>query len=199
MKTEKIAFTSKINFVPSSSFDKFRRGKYIDIKNLEKNILVADEFFSEDIFAGIAGGIIDTKNKLSVGFNLDILDRAQIKDVLDTLFKVIPNPDKALIIGGNSSLSSLESFNIFADKIIKKVQNVSIFKEHIFPSSKSNIHYDLYNDEWTINSIYQPLKQTKHYDIESRDDIKRVFRHAKVPNDDTLFIEGQRIDSSHFI
>ena len=203
MRTDKVSFKSRINFVTYKDFDKFRRGRCVDFRDAKKQIIKADEFFLSGIESEISGGLIDTKNKMALGFSFDgrITDKTQVKNFLRKLFRLIPNADRGLIIGAKDwgVSTSAENFDMVSEKIGKKVPSVSIFREHIFPKSESNVHYDLYNDEWTISTKYKPLKQEEYIDVTSDDEIKRAFRHAKVAEGDTLFTDGFRTDSSHFI
>ncbi|MBR6127974.1 hypothetical protein IKQ21_09850 [bacterium] len=203
MRTEKVSFKSRINFVTYKDFNKFRRGKCVDFRDAKTQIIKAEEFFLSNVESDISGGLIDTKNRTAIGFSFDggITDNAQVRKFLKKLFRLIPNADRGLIIGAKDwkVSSSSENFDMISGKIRKKIPNVSMFREHIFHESESNVHYDLYNDEWTISTKYKPLKQENFIDVTSGDEIKMAFRHAKVAEGDTLFIDGFRADSSHFI
>lgn len=205
MKTEQVSFTSRINFVTAAQFEnKFLRGKYIGFKNLARPLLKADEFYTTEIRTCTAGGLVNTKTGESVGFHYydDMEHNTNIHIFQDKMFNSIKDPDRAFIIGGKDlkfSPYSLANFNEIKDAITKRVPFVSYFKEHIFPLSESSIHYDLYDDEWTINSIYKPLNKTVDFDVMSRAMMKIAFREAKIANGDTLLVNGFKTDSTHFI
>ena len=87
MRTDKISFKSRINFVNYKDFNKFRRGKCVDFRDAKTRIIKADEFFFSGIESDISGGLIDTKNKTAIGFSFDgrITDKAQVKNFLRKL------------------------------------------------------------------------------------------------------------------
>ena len=204
MKTDKISFTSKINFVNTKTFNNFRHGSYIDyrkefkLNDLEQSLRIgivnADEFYTDEIRTCTAGGIIDTKNGKCAGFHIyDNLENEQnLKSIFKFIFNLVPNPDKALILGSKKLTFSNHSIPIFKtifDELSTKIKNITSFEEHTFPFSESNIHYSLKDDIWTINSMYKERTSIIEKDILTEEDLKKCFKNIKLDNKDTIFFK----------
>ena len=69
---------------------------------------------------------------------------------------------------------------------LKRIPNVTLFSENLFPFSESNFHYSVKNDTWTIQSMFRPLFDTKVVDIQSKEDIYKCFKNVKVANGDVI-------------
>ena len=213
--TNNVSFTSRINFVDSKTFDRFMKGAYVDFRTdhglippnkinerivskltgkpiyKRSDVLEADEFYTDTVRTCTAGGIVDTKTGKAVGFHIYDSDANADKtdEILDNIFAYIPNPDRALVLGSKKLKGSVYSIPIFQkilEGIKKRVQNVSVFNEHIFPYSETDMHYSLKNDTWTIRSMYRPLMDYKEYEIESKDDLAKCFRDFKIADGDFI-------------
>ncbi len=108
---------------------------------------------------------------------------------MGNIFKRVKNPDRAFLVGSKKLTCSIYSAPIFQkiyDGILKRVENVTIFREHTLPYSETNIHYSLNNDTWTIHSMFRPLCDYKEFDVASMDDLHKCFREVKIANGDTV-------------
>ena len=201
MNMDNIQFTSRINFVNEKTFDNFRKGIYVDFrepyktelfgKKIRTNIVKADEFYTDTVRTCTAGGIINHKTGDCTGFHIfDNYENSQrTNDILEEIFKRVKNPDRAFILGGKNLTVSEYSMPIFekiCNGIKKRVANVTIFKEHIFPYSETNMHYSAKEDTWTIQSMYRPLTDIKSFDILSKEDMVKCFKEIEIADGDVL-------------
>jgi len=209
-----ISFTSRINFVDRKTFDNFRRGAFVDFRpqcvtegfdiNLDKSkgfvndklcMVKADEFFTEGVRTCTAGGLVDSKSGVAIGFHYydDLANLNSVDKFIKKIFSMVPNPDKALILGSKDlkfSTYSLPIFKKIQEAISSKVANISIFKEHIFPFSETHLHYSLKDDSWTINSMYRPLTDIQEFDVLSEDIMKKCFKEVSISNGDNLYFSA---------
>lgn len=210
MTADKISFTSRINFVDAKTFEKFRRGTYIEFRKefspaniqnaqtpwfarfVRSDAVKADEFYTDEVRTCTAGGVIDTKTGQCAGFHFfDDLDNAlNTKQMLNAIFHLVPNPDRALILGGKKLKCSNYSIPIF-EEILKglkaKVENITIFKEHNFPVSESDLHYNLKDDTWTIRSMYRYRTDLLHdHEVTDPEALKECFKEIKIADGDKL-------------
>ncbi len=206
-----ISFKSRINFVDRKVFDKFQKGIYVDfrpnndfsaldmlmtkpspkIKHPRMDVIKAKEFYTDTVRTCTAGGVINTKTGDAVGFHIyDSLDNLEkTDDILENIFGKIENPDRALIIGSKNLKFSYFSIPIFKkifEGISERIKNITIFREHTFPFSESDIHYSAKNDTWTIRSMYRPLTDIKEIDIQSNEDLNKCFKEIKLANGDEI-------------
>jgi hypothetical protein len=109
--------------------------------------------------------------------------------MLDAIFELVPNPDRALLLGSKKLKFSPYSIPIF-DKILeglsKRIKNITVFREHIFPYSESDLHYSLKDDTWTIRSMFRPLTDYKEYDILSKETLEKSFKEIKLADGDCI-------------
>ena len=209
MAADNVSFTSRINFVDAKTFEKFRRGAYIDfrtsssIKNVQNgqkpwfakfessDIVNADEFYTDEIRTCSAGGVIDLKTGNCAGFHfLDNLDNLiDIKHRINAVFRLVPNPDRALILGSKKLTCSKYSIQIFEEvlnALKSKIKDVTVFREHIFPYSETDFHYSLKNDTWTIHSMYRPLADIKIHPVDSKLKLDSCFREIEIADGDSI-------------
>lgn len=208
-----ISFKSRINFVNRANYEQIPKGTYIQFEQLNKSIvdlskksqkpssldkifhrldvLKSRDFYTEDVRTCTAGGVIDTKTSESAGFHIydNLYNSENIEEILENIFDRVKNPDRALLIGSKKLMCSRYSIPIFQkiyDGILKRVKNVTIFREHIFPFSESSLNYSLKNDTWTIQSMYRPFFNYKDFDIESIEELYKCFKEIIIANGDTL-------------
>ncbi len=214
-----VSFTSRYNFVSARGFEKFRRGAYIDFRadgdlshlDLKKireaereigskidrprvDVVKADEFNTETVRTCTAGGVVDTENGEAAGFHAydSLFNLEHVDDFLDNLFWRVKNPDRAFLIGSKELRGSMYSRPIFQklyDGIAKRVPNVTVIREHVFPYSETDIHYAVKNDTWTIHSMYKPLTDYREYDVKSKEDLNKCFKEIKLANGDFITFE----------
>ena len=208
MAVDKVSFTSRINFVDAKTFEKFRTGSYIDFRRdinfrnedanspwfakiVHSDIVKAKKFYTDEIRTCTAGGVIDSKTGECAGFHFfDSLENHENTDLmLEAIFSLVPNPDRALILGGKKLAVADYSMPIF-EKILKglksKIENVTVFKEHFYPFSESDLQYNIKKDTWTIHSMYRPLTEIKTYCVNSKDRLKNCFKEVEIAKGDSL-------------
>jgi len=198
MMNNNVSFTSTFNIVNKcKTYDMF--GKEILCSPVEESIKSANEFYTWGIRTCTGGGIVDTKSKKAVGFHcLDCTENAKnIISYINRLFQIVPNPDRAFLIGGKTlkgAEHSMEQFNEFEKVFTDRIPNVSLFKEHVLPYSESDIHYSLAKDTWTIHGMYKPLTDWREFDVLSVDDLKKNYKKIHIANGDVLQIMGKEVE-----
>ena len=155
------------------------------------DIVKADEFNTGTVRTCAAGGVVDTKNGEAAGFHIfDCLFNFEtIDDILENLFWRVKNPDRAFIIGSKTLTNSDYSKPIFRELhkgISQRVPKVTVFREHVFPYSESDIHYSVKNDTWTIHSMYKPLTDYRQYDVLAEEDLHKCYKEIKMADGDVL-------------
>lgn len=210
MAVDKISFTSRINFVNTKTFEKFRRGTYIDFRKdlnfecsqnaknpwfakiVRSDVVKADEFYTDEIRTCSAGGVIDSKTGQCAGFHFyDCAENSENTDnMLKIIFSLVPNPDRALILGSKKLRFSNYSIPVF-EEILKglksKIDNVTIFREHIFPYSESDLHYNLKNDTWTIRSMFRyPTDLVHDHEVIDPQKLEQCFKEIKIAEGDSI-------------
>ncbi len=161
------------------------------IKHPRLDVLKSDEFYTDTVRTCTAGGVVNTKTGEAAGFHIydSLFNSEKVDDILENIFGRVENPDRALILGSKHLRTSVYSIPIFQkilDGIIKRVPNVTVFREHSLPFSESNMHYSLKNDTWTIQSMYRPLTDYKEFDISSKEELDKCFKKVKIADGDIL-------------
>lgn len=155
------------------------------------DVVAADEFYTEGVRTCTSGGVIDLKTGKCAGFHFyDSLDNiGKIDEMIANIFDRVPNPDRALILGGKNlkfSNYSLPIFEKIAEAIMSRIKNVTVFREHQYPFSETDMHYSLKNDSWTIYSMFRPVTEIKERYISSNEDLGKCFREIKIADGDDL-------------
>ena len=204
-----VTFKSRINFVNRIQYDKIEKDNYIKFLELNKkvsqiptlfkkepmcnrtDILKSQDFYTEGVRTCTAGGVINTKTGEAAGFHIfdNLYNDENVDEILENIFDKVKNPDRALLLGSKLLKCSIYSIPIFQkiyDGISKRIKNVTIFREHVFPFSESNLNYSLKDDTWTIQSMYRPFYTHKEFDVESMDDLYKCFKEIKIADGDTV-------------
>ena len=202
MKTDKVSFTSKINFVDRETFYKLCTGKFINFSNPETSIVKADSFYMESVRTCSAGGIKNSKTGEAAG--LHSYDKEQysapVEKVVSDLFSKVENPDGALLLGGKNlsfnAYNSMRRFWYLKEAFLKRIKNVTVFEEHAFPDSESNLCYLNDCDTWLINSEYTDYRSIRPVNkcVSSIEELLRFFRKVELAQGDTLFINGKEVE-----
>lgn len=117
-------------------------------------------------------------------------------DYINRLFQIVPNPDRAFLIGGKTLTGaehSMEQFNAFEKVFKERVPNLTMFKEHVLPYSESDIHYSVAKDTWTVHTMFKPLTDWREYDVLSVESLNNNFKEIKMANGDILQIMGEEV------
>ena len=160
--------------------------------NLSRSdVVAADEFYTDGVRTCTSGGVIDLKTGKCAGFHFyDSLNNMEkIDEMIANIFDKVPNPDRALILGGKNlkcSNYSLPIFEKIAEAIKSRIKNVTVFREHLYPFSETDMHYSLKNDTWTIHSMFRPVTEIKEQYISSNKDLGNCFREIKIADGDDL-------------
>lgn len=198
MKTDRISFTSKINFVDLKTFDKnFRKGKYIECRENGNDIVIAPEFFTEQVRTCSGMVLKGLLRKVAGCHRYDNeTNYNNLPKFLHDLFEVIKAPDSAIIIGGKDLSDSIYSMPIFkgiCEGVKERVPKVTIFGQHRLPWSESHFHYSAKEDTMTINSMYRPLTDYREHQVLSKEDLYKAFEYVELADCDTLYIDGKQI------
>ena len=128
---------------------------------------------------------------MALGFHyFDSLESLRNLDkFVESMFKLIKNPDKCLLIGGKTLKGneySMEIFQKIKEYLTQRVENRTIFEEHTYPWSESNIHYSIGNDTFNICAIYKPPTDYREYTVRSNKDIKICYKKTELAPGDYI-------------
>ena len=185
----RISFKSNINFVRTENFP--RRGVYVDY--LDKDQIVSGEFFTIGVATCTAGGCIIPKKR---AFGFHFLDNKKIVFPEDIIHH---DNERGIIIGAKDLQHrpySIPNFDAIKQYIQKRVENLSIFKQHKYKYAHSNIHYSLDTDTWSINTQYR--KYWRSCEVKSIKNLLDVFKFIKIAKGDRLFFEGKEVLPAQF-
>lgn len=192
-----ISFQSRIRFVDHYEFYKTVGRNVLNLKNIEHDgeyIMRTPLFRSSDIKTCTGGGLV-APHREACGFH--IFHGEYFNRNMDKVFNKdscqVP-AERALIIGGKkrpNAKYSLPNFRKIRKIISQRVKYISEFKEHRYKYSKTDFHYSLDNDTWTILTQYAP--KDKYLDVTSLKQLKKVFKKIKIADGDKLFIQDKEI------
>lgn len=186
-----ISFKSKINFVQEVKwYNDFRKGTNIDFRVPAKAFQKAGEFFTEEVRTCTAGGFINSKTGEAAGFHYYDGETGynNIENFVNMIFKSI-NPDRCLLLGSNDlkcAPFSVASFRKFKEIFTERMKNVTIFEQHVFPWSESNLHYSSCDDRWDIYTMFRPLTDYKEHSVSNAADLQQCFKKIIISDGDVL-------------
>ncbi len=197
MINDTIAFTSNIRFVDRATYAKLNKINKIGFWHNTPNILKADEFSSEGIKTCIGGGFINPF-KEAEGFHFwdDLTNKRRFPDLINSLFRFVKNPQRALLIGSkklDGAFYSVEQFERFKKVLYERIKNVTIFERHRYANSQSHYHYSLGSDTWSIFSEYRKTDDGCYIQVKDLKTLRECFVNIKIANGDRLFIGNKEI------
>ena len=82
----------------------------------------------------------------------------------------------------------MEQFEYLKDFIGKRVEQLTIFEEHLFPLSETNLRYSINDDTWNINTIYKDKQNVyaEEHTLMTPEELKRCFKNVVISPDDEL-------------
>ncbi len=207
MKTDGVTFKLRINIVPEKAFEELKQGAYVDVRNIKQlpddiklrvGIIKSDEFYTDGIRTCTAGELANTETKETICFHYydDLNNLENVKTFINFLFGEIKNPDQGFLIGSKNlknSNYSLPIFQSFYEEFTKRVKNLSVFREHLFKDSESNIHYSQKGNILNISSTFRENMGTNYSDLTSPGLLNNCYKEIKLANGDKLYINGTEV------
>ena len=200
MKTSEINFTSRIFFVPETKFDALNYGKYINLQfPYEKPLSTKG---SNILISGIrtcTGGVIsNTKSGNTAAFHLyDNSENMQhIDEFIKELFSLVPNADKAMLVGGKPlklRIYSMKLFNKIKHSFKNSIKDITIFEKHKYPNSETNLFYNAQDDTFFINTLYSPYSTLKCNDVNTLEELIRAYGKIKIAKQDKIYIKDKPV------
>lgn len=198
---QNISFKSNIKFISPLKFRKYHdKGYYIGFLHNQSNLIKGDNFYTEAIATCTGGGLVNPKNE-AAGFHIwdDKVNLKNMHDILVKMFRVVKNPERALLIGSkemNGSPYSLSIFSKFKEAFLKRIPNVTLFEKHLYRRSATNFHYSVKDDTWLISTLYIPeaeklIVAPKH--VKSLKTLREAFENIKIAKGDRLFVGNKEI------
>lgn len=171
MENSSVSFTSNIHFVDRIAYNKIKKKNSIGFWHDVPNILKADEFYSEGIKTCTGGGLV-IPFKEAEGFHFwdDMTNKKKFPDIVNSLFRFVKNPQRALLVGSkklDDSPYSIEQFECFKKVFTERIKNVSLFERHRYENAQTHYIYSLDNDTWTLFSEYQKGKNIRYNQVKS--------------------------------
>lgn len=200
MDKNSVSFTSNINFVDRITYSKLLKKNAIGYWHDVPNILKADEFYSENIRTCTGGGIVNPFNEAE-GFHFwdDKPNQKNFSKIINSLFRFVKSPERALLIGSkelDGNPYSIEQFERFKHVFTSRIKNVSLLERHRYESSQTHFHYSLNNDTWTILAQYRKSDDGRNIQVKNLKTLKECYHNVKIAQGDRLFIGGKEIKSS---
>lgn len=197
MENSSVSFTSNIHFVDRIAYNKIKKKNSIGFWHDVPNILKADEFYSEGIKTCTGGGIV-IPFKEAEGFHFwdDMTNKKKFPDIVNSLFRFVKNPQRALLVGSkklDDSPYSIEQFERFKKVFTERIKNVSLFERHRYENSQTHYIYSLNDDTWTLFSEYQKGKNIRYNQVKSLKALKECFENISIADGDRLFINNKEI------
>lgn len=197
MENSSVSFTSNIHFVDRIAYNKIKKKNSIGFWHDVPNILKADEFYSEGIKTCTGGGIV-IPFKEAEGFHFwdDMTNKKKFPDIVNSLFRFVKNPQRALLVGSkklDDSPYSIEQFERFKKVFTERIKNVSLFERHRYENAQTHYIYSLDNDTWTLFSEYQKGKNIRYNQVKSLKALKECFENISIADGDRLFINNKEI------
>lgn len=197
MENSSVSFTSNIHFVDRIAYNKIKKRNSIGFWHDVPNILKADEFYSEGIKTCTGGGIV-IPFKEAEGFHFwdDMTNKKKFPDIVNSLFRFVKNPQRALLVGSkklDDSPYSIEQFERFKKVFTEWIKNVSLFERHRYENSQTHYIYSLNDDTWTLFSEYQKGKNIRYNQVKNLKALKECFENISIADGDRLFINNKEI------
>ena len=197
MENSSVSFTSNICFVDRIAYNKIKKRNSIGFWHTVPNILKADEFYSEGIKTCTGGGIV-IPFKEAEGFHFwdDMTNKKKFPDIVNSLFRFVKNPQRALLVGSKNlddSPYSIEQFERFKKVFTERIKNVSLFERHRYENSQTHYIYSLNDDTWTLFSEYQKGKNIRYNQVKNLKALKECFENISIADGDRLFINNKEI------
>lgn len=197
MENSSVSFTSNIHFVDRIAYNKIKKKNSIGFWHDVPNILKADEFYSEGIKTCTGGGIV-IPFKEAEGFHFwdDMTNKKKFPDIVNSLFRFVKNPQRALLVGSkklDDSPYSIEQFERFKKVFTERIKNVSLFERHRYENAQTHYIYSLNDDTWTLFSEYQKGKNIRYNQVKSLKALKECFENISIADGDRLFINNKEI------
>lgn len=197
MENSSVSFTSNIHFVDRIAYNKIKKRNSIGFWHDVPNILKADEFYSEGIKTCTGGGIV-IPFKEAEGFHFwdDMTNKKKFPDIVNSLFRFVKNPQRALLVGSkklDDSPYSIEQFERFKKVFTERIKNVSLFERHRYENSQTHYIYSLNDDTWTLFSEYQKGKNIRYNQVKNLKALKECFENISIADGDRLFINNKEI------
>lgn len=197
MENSSVSFTSNICFVDRIAYNKIKKRNSIGFWHTVPNILKADEFYSEGIKTCTGGGVV-IPFKEAEGFHFwdDMTNKKKFPDIVNSLFRFVKNPQRALLVGSkklDDSPYSIEQFERFKKVFTERIKNVSLFERHRYENSQTHYIYSLNDDTWTLFSEYQKGKNIRYNQVKSLKALKECFENISIADGDRLFINNKEI------
>lgn len=197
MENSSVSFTSNICFVDRIAYNKIKKRNSIGFWHTVPNILKADEFYSEGIKTCTGGGIV-IPFKEAEGFHFwdDMTNKKKFPDIVNSLFRFVKNPKRALLVGSKNlddSPYSIEQFERFKKVFTERIKNVSLFERHRYENSQTHYIYSLNDDTWTLFSEYQKGKNIRYNQVKNLKALKECFENISIADGDRLFINNKEI------
>ena len=197
MENSSVSFTSNICFVDRIAYNKIKKRNSIGFWHTVPNILKADEFYSEGIKTCTGGGIV-IPFKEAEGFHFwdDMTNKKKFPDIVNSLFRFVKNPQRALLVGSKNlddSPYSIEQFERFKKVFTERIKNVSLFERHRYENAQTHYIYSLNDDTWTLFSEYQKGKNIRYNQVKNLKALKECFENISIADGDRLFINNKEI------
>ena len=197
MQNSSITFTSNIHFVDRKTYNLIKKKNSIGFWHNTPNILKADEFYSEGIKTCTGGGVV-IPYKEAEGFHFwdDRTNKKNFSQIVNSLFRFVKNPQRALLVGSKDlegNPYSIEQFQRLKKVFLERIKDVTLFEKHNFDNAQTHYHYSLKDDTWTLFSEYRKSDKGRYHTVKDLKSLKECFENISIAEGDKLFLNGKEI------
>ena len=201
MKVDNVSFTSRINIVPESFFNRFPYDRsHIDITTSSDIIrkVVNSDIWTDGIRTCTAGAVVNTKTKEAAGFHFYDCHKnfVKLEEYVAKMLELIPGADRALVLGAKDLKGRAYSMMIFRkleDLLGEKIPKITTFERHKLINSESNILYSAEKDEWFVNTVFSRSFTWNGDSALTKETLLENFDRIKLADGDSLFINNEQI------
>ena len=126
----------------------------------------------------------------------DKTNQKNFTQIVNSLFVLIKEPERALLIGSkkiDDSPYSVKQFQKFKKIFNERVKYFSFFEQHRYENSQTHYHYSVDNDTWTLFSEYAKSENGRYMQVKDLKKLKECFHNISIAKGDRLFIGEKEI------
>ena len=129
----------------------------------------------------------------------DRTNKKNFSQIVNSLFRFVKNPQRALLVGSKDlegNPYSIEQFQRLKKVFLERIKDVTLFEKHNFDNAQTHYHYSLKDDTWTLFSEYRKSDNGRYHTVKDLKSLKECFENISIAEGDKLFLNGKEIKIS---
>ena len=201
--TDKVSFTSIINFVPHTKYRPIARKCQTIAETAvygRNRLFRQSPSFNINTVRTCTAFCINDAKENAIGSHLyDCFNNERhIKDICSDVLNAINwEPAGGLIVGGKVLKFRPYSQPVYTgikEFMTGKIPKVSFFEEHTDKLSETDFHYDVKSDTYTICTRCFDKNNEKIVSVDSVENLKQRFHKIYTADGDILMINGEKVE-----